>query len=55
MVEYLFAQFGRDAYKQLLAVYKEGVDPNVNYPKVLKVTPEQFYSGWIASAKKKYC
>jgi hypothetical protein len=55
MVEYLYAQFGPDAYKQLLTVYKEGVDPNVNYPKVLKVTPDQFYSGWLAFAKKKYC
>jgi hypothetical protein len=55
MVEYLYAQFGPDAYKQLLTVYKEGVDPNVNYPKVLKVTPDQFYTGWLAFAKKKYC
>lgn len=56
MVEYLYAQFGgANAYKQLLTVYKTGVDPKVNYPQVLKVTPEDFYSGWIAFAKKKYC
>jgi hypothetical protein len=56
MVEYLYAQYGGlDTYKQLLTVYKAGVDPNVNYPQVLKVTPDQFYSGWIAFAKKKYC
>ena len=56
MVEYLYAQYGGlGAYKQLLAAYKEGVDPNVNYPKVLKTTPDQFYAGWLAFAKKKYC
>ena len=56
MVEYLYAQFGgANAYKQLLTVYKSGVDPKVNYPQVLKVTPEEFYSGWMAFAKKKYC
>ncbi len=56
MVEYLYAQFGgANAYKQLLTVYKAGVDPKVNYPQVLKVTPEDFYSGWLAFAKKKYC
>ena len=56
MVEYLYAQFGgANAYKQLLTVYKSGVDPKVNYPQVLKVTPEDFYSGWMAFAKKKYC
>jgi hypothetical protein len=56
MVEYLYAQFGGAiAYKQLLTVYKAGVDPTVNYPQVLKVTPDQFYTGWLAFAKKKYC
>lgn len=55
MVEYLYAQFGPDAYKQLLVAYKDRVDPPTNYPKVLKVTPEEFYAGWLAFAKKKYC
>ncbi|MDP9266537.1 MAG: hypothetical protein M3O91_10540 [Chloroflexota bacterium] len=55
MVEYLYATFGNGAYRDLAIVYKDGVDPKVNYPKVLKVTPEQFYAGWMAAAKKKYC
>ncbi len=55
MVEYLYATFGKDAYRDLLVAYKDGVDPKINYPKVLKVTPEQFYAGWMAAAKKKYC
>ena len=55
MVEYLYGTFGKDAYRDLLVVYRDGVDPKVNYPKVLKVTPEEFYAGWLASAKKKYC
>ena len=55
MVEYLYAQFGKDAYPKLLTAYKDGVNAEVNFPKVLGVTPTQFYDGWIASAKKKYC
>lgn len=55
MIEYLYTTFGKQAYFDLMTAYKDGVDPRVNYPKVLKVTPEQFYSGWIAWAKKKYC
>ena len=55
MIEYLYTTFGKPAYFDLMTAYKEGVDPKVNYPKVLKVTPEQFYGGWIAWAKKKYC
>lgn len=55
MVEYLYSRFGPDAYRQLLTAYKAGVDPKVNYPLVLKTTPEEFYAGWLAFAKKKYC
>jgi hypothetical protein len=55
MVEYLYAQFGKDAYPRLLTVYKAGVNAEVNFPKVLGVTPTQFYDGWLAFAKKKYC
>lgn len=55
MVEYLYQQFGRDAYARLLTAYKDGVNAEVNFPKVLGVTPAQFYDGWLASAKKKYC
>ena len=56
MVEYLYAQLGGlNTYKQLLTAYKAGVDAKVNYPLVFKMTPDEFYSGWLAFAKKKYC
>ena len=55
MVEYLYLQFGKDAYAKLLLAYKDGVNADVNFPKVLGVTPTQFYDGWVASSKKKYC
>jgi len=55
MIEYLYVTFGPNAYWELMAVYKAGVDAKVNFPKVLNVTPEQFHSGWIAWAKKKLC
>lgn len=55
MVEYLYAQFGPGAYKDLLVAYKDRVEPHVVYPKVLKLTPEDFYANWQAFAKRKYC
>jgi hypothetical protein len=55
MIEYLYAQFGANAYKQLLLAYKDLADPNKNLPAVLKVTPAEYHAGWIAFAKKKYC
>jgi hypothetical protein len=55
MVEYLYLHFGKDAYPRLLTAYKDGVNADVNFPKVLRVTPMQFYDGWLAFAKKKYC
>lgn len=55
MIEYLYTQFGNSAYRELLLAYKELADPKANLPKVLRVTPEQFHSGWIAFARKKYC
>jgi hypothetical protein len=55
MIEYLYAQFGPDAYWNLMTAYQAGVDPKVNLPQVLKVTPDQFYAGWLEFAKKKYC
>jgi hypothetical protein len=55
MVEYLYATFRKDAYWDFLAAYKDTVDPQLTYPKVLGVTPSQFYAGWLAFAKKKYC
>lgn len=55
MVEYLHATFGNDAYWDLMTAYKDSVDPKITYPKVLKVTPEQFYDGWKVWAKQKLC
>jgi hypothetical protein len=55
MVEYLYATFSTDVYWDLLTAYRETVDPQLIYPKVLGVTPAQFYAGWLAFAKKKYC
>jgi hypothetical protein len=55
MIEYLYAQFGPNAYKDLLVAYKEVADANKNFPLVLKVTPADFHTGWLAFAKKKYC
>lgn len=55
MVEYLYTTFGKDAYFDLMAAYKESVDPKITYPKVLKVTPEQFYDGWKVWSKQKFC
>lgn len=55
MIEYLYAQFGPNAYRDLLVAYKDLADPNKNLPKVLTVTPDQFHQGWLAFAKKKYC
>lgn len=55
MVEYLYATFGNDAYWDLMTAYRDSVDPKITYPKVLKVTPEQFYDGWKVWAKQKFC
>ena len=46
---------GANAYWDLMAAYKAGVDAKVNLPQVLQVTPEAFYSGWILWAKQTYC
>lgn len=55
MVEYLYVTHGDDAYFKLIEVYKETVDPKITYPKVLGVTPEQFYERWKVWAKQKFC
>jgi hypothetical protein len=55
MVEFLFAKFGREAYPRLLTAYKDSVNAEVNFPKVLGATPAQFYDGWLTFAKTKYC
>jgi hypothetical protein len=55
MVEYVYRTFGPNAYWDLMTAYKAGVDSRVNLPKVLGVTPEAFYSAWLAWAKQTYC
>ena len=55
MVEYVYKIGGPNAYWELMTTYKAGVDAKVNLPKVLNVTPENFYSGWITWAKQTYC
>lgn len=55
MVEYVYKTYGPNAYWDLMAAYKAGVDAKVNLPKVLGVTPDAFYTSWIAWAKRTYC
>ena len=56
MVEYLYATYGgKDAYRKLLLAFKDDAVPANVFPKVLNVTSTQFYDGWKAAAKKKYC
>jgi hypothetical protein len=56
MVEYLYTNFGgADAYRKLLLGYKDSAVSAVTMPKVLNITPEQFYEGWKVAAKKKFC
>jgi hypothetical protein len=49
------ADHERVARPSVMRAYKDSVDPAVTYPKVLRVTPEQLYTNWLAHAKKKYC
>ena len=55
MIEYVYKTYGPNAYWDLMTAYKAGVDAKVNLPKVLGVTPEAFYSAWLAWAKQNYC
>ena len=56
MVEYLYATYGgADAYRKLALAFRENASPKVAFPKALNITPEQFYEGWKAAAKKEYC
>jgi hypothetical protein len=56
MVEYLYVTYGgKDAYRKLALAFKEDAVPANVFPKVLNVTPTQFYEGWKAASKKKYC
>lgn len=55
MIEYLYSKYGNDAYWDLMTAYKDDADANVDFPKVLHVTPDQFYADWLAFARKTYC
>ncbi len=55
MFEYFDATFGAPTYWDLLKEFAGNADAKSNMVKVLHVTPEQFYSGWLAWAKQKYC
>ncbi|HZP96811.1 MAG TPA: hypothetical protein VFC31_10805 [Candidatus Limnocylindria bacterium] len=56
MVEYLYATYGgADAYRKLALAFKDDARSAISFPKALNVTPEQFYDGWKAAAKKRYC
>jgi len=56
MVEYLYAQYGGiDAYRRLALGFKDDARSAIVFPKVLNITADQFYDGWKAAAKKKYC
>jgi hypothetical protein len=55
MVEYVYKIGGPNAYWDLMTAYKAGVDAKVNLPKVLGVSPDAFYSGWLIWAKQTYC
>lgn len=55
MIEYLYKTYGPNAYWDLMAVYIKGVDATVNLPKVLGVTPQEFYTSWMTWVKQTYC
>jgi hypothetical protein len=55
MIEYLYKTGGPNAYWDLMNAYKAGVDAKVNLPKVIGVTPEAFYTAWLAWTKQTYC
>jgi hypothetical protein len=55
MVEFLFDRYGPDAYWALMAAYVQNASAAVNFPKVLKVTLDEFYAGWLVWLKKEYC
>lgn len=56
MVEYQYATYGgADGYRKLLLAFKDDARSAIAFPAALGITPEAFYSGWQAAAKKKYC
>jgi hypothetical protein len=55
MVAFLYERYGVDAYWRLMAAYLQSASAAVNFPNVLKVTPDEFYAAWLVWLKKKYC
>jgi len=55
MVAYLYERYGADAYWRLLGAYAQSASAAVNFPRVLQVTPDEFYAAWLVWLKKKYC
>ena len=55
MVAFLYDRYGVDAYWRLMAEYLQSASAAVNFPKVLGVTEDEFYSAWLVWLKKKYC
>ena len=55
MVAFLFDRYGAETYWRLMTAYLQNASAAVNFPKVLQVTPEEFYAAWLVWLKKKYC
>ena len=55
MVAFLYERYGVDAYWRLMTAYLQSASAAVNFPKVLQVTPDEFYAAWLVWLKKKYC
>lgn len=55
MVAFLYDRYGVDAYWRLMTAYLQSASAAVNFPKVLQVTPDEFYAAWLVWLKKKYC
>ena len=55
MVAYLYDRYGAAGYWSLMAAYMQNASAATNFPKVLQVTPDEFYAGWLVWLKKKYC
>src|SRR6266850_720959 len=53
LVEYLYERYGTNAYWDLLAAYQVDASAGIAFPKVLNISPEQYYADWLAWAKKK--
>jgi len=51
MIEYLRAAKGERAYWDLVLAYQKESGPSIAYATALGVTPERFYSDWLAWAK----